>query len=66
MTYLRPRLVCFMLRYKTYLCSYMGPKTALKSYLPPRVSMRLITIFLLHRMKSIMIEKISQNLAEIV
>ena len=43
MTYLRPRLVCFMLyrhnkTYKTYLCSYMGPKTALKSYLGPYLS----------------------------
>ena len=36
MTYLRPRLVRFMLRYKTYLSSTLvGPKTAHKSYLGP-------------------------------
>ena len=41
MTYLRPHLVRFMLRYKTYLhvsSTYVGPKPAPKSYLGPYLS----------------------------
>ena len=46
MAYLRPRLVRFMLRYNTYLCStYAGTKTALKSSLGPYLSKYLSILY---------------------
>ena len=52
MTDLRPHLVRFMLRYKTYLqlhvrTTYFGPKPAPKSYLGPYLSKKNLACFML-------------------